>query len=116
MSDPKVVNEENFEEEVFKSEIPVLIDFWTITCIPCKSLSVILDKFGRSMEGRLKIVKVNAEEQPGLAAQLGVRGVPTLMLFDHGEVIENRGGFFLLHELRQWIESALGNTKPRKDV
>jgi len=106
-----VVNENNFEAEVVKSEIPVLIEFWTASCIPCKSLSVILDKFSRSMEGKLKIIKVNAEEQPVLATQLGVRGVPTLMLFDHGEVIGSRVGFLLLHELRQWIESTLGNAK-----
>lgn len=116
MSETKAVNENNFEMEVVKSEIPVLIDFWTTTCIPCRSLSVILDKFSHSVEGKLKMVKVNAEEQPGLAARLGVRGVPTLMLFYHGEVIGSRGGFLLPHELRHWIESALGNTKPQKDV
>lgn len=107
MSEIKHVNEENFENEVIRSKIPTLVDFWTPTCIPCKSASVILDKFNKTAEGKLKIVKVNAEESAGLASQFNILGVPTLVLFHDGEVIGTKAGFLLPHELRRWIESCL---------
>jgi len=107
MAEIKMVNEETFNEEVTKSMIPTLVDFWTPQCVPCKSLSVVLDKFSKTMEGKLKIVKVNAEECPGLANRLGVLGVPTLMLFYNGQAMGMKTGFLLPHELRQWVGSCL---------
>jgi thioredoxin 1 len=107
MAEIEMVNEKTFEEEVMKSEIPTLVDFWTPQCVPCKSLSVFLDKFSKTVEGKLKIVKVNAEECAGLANRLGVLGVPTLVLFHNGKAVGTKTGVLLPHELRQWIESCL---------
>ena len=107
MAEIEMVNEENFETEVMKSPIPTLVDFWTATCVPCRSLSVILEKFIQTAKGSLKIVKVNAEECPGLAGRLGVRGVPTLILFKNGKAVGTRTGVLLPPELRKWIESCL---------
>ncbi len=107
MAEIKVVNEETFDEEVVKSNIPTLVDFWTSHCVPCRSLAVILDKFSKTVEGQLKIVKVNAEECARLASRFGVLGVPTLMLFRNGKAVATRTGVLLPHELRQWIGSCL---------
>jgi thioredoxin len=107
MEEIKAVNEENFESEVIQSTLPALMDFWTPQCRPCKNLSVVLEKFSKTVEGKLKIVKVNAEECAGLAARLGVRGVPTLVLFHKQKAVGMNSGFLLPHELRQWIVSCL---------
>lgn len=107
MAEIEPVNEENFHEEVMTSTLPALVDFWTPTCMPCKGLSHVLEKFNQTVDGKLKIVKINAEECPGLARQWDIRGVPTLMLFHQGKVVGTRTGFLLPHELRQWIDSCL---------
>ena len=110
MPEIEAVNEESFDTEVTHSKIPTLVDFWTPQCGPCKPLSIILKKFYETVEGNLKIVKINAEECPGLANRLGVRGVPTLMLFHHGKAIGTQTGVLLPPELRQWIETCLPET------
>ena len=76
-------------------------------CVPCRSVSVFLEKFYQSEEGNLEIIKVNAEESPELAKRLGVRGVPTMMLFNDGKAVGTRTGVLLPHEIRQWISSCL---------
>ena len=107
MPEIKSVNGKTFEEEVTKSKVPILVDFWTPQCVPCKSVSVFLEKLYQSEDGNLEIIKVNAEESPELAKRLGVRGVPTLMLFNEGKAIGTRTGVLLPHEIRQWISSCL---------
>ena len=110
MPDIEAVNEESFDTEVTHSKIPTLVDFWTPQCGPCKPLSIILKKFYETVDGKLKIVKINAEECPGLANRLGVRGVPTLMLFHLGKAIGTQTGVLFPPELRQWIETCLPET------
>lgn len=110
MSKIETVNEENFNREVIESKVPTLVDFFTPECAPCKPLSMVLQKFYQTVEGKLKIVKFNAEECDELAKQLGVRGVPTLMLFRDGKVIETRTGFLFPHQLRQWIDTCLSES------
>jgi thioredoxin 1 len=107
MPEIRRINEETFDEEVMKSNIPTLVDFWTPQCVPCRSLSVILEKFSQTVEGKLKIVKVNAEECARLASRFGVLGVPTLMLFRNGKAVATKTGVLLPHELRRWIGSCL---------
>ena len=75
----------NFEEEVLKSDKPVLVDFWATWCGPCQLQSPELAKFERAHEGKVKTVKVNVDEQPELAAQFGVSAIPTLIGFKNGE-------------------------------
>ena len=80
------VNDGNFEAEVLKSGIPVLVDFWAEWCGPCKMLAPTLDQLSSEMAGKLKIVKVDVDQNRELAAQFGIRSIPTLLVFKGGTV------------------------------
>ncbi len=82
------LTQENFGAEVLKSPTPVLVDFWAEWCGPCKMIAPILDELAEEYEGRVRIGKVNIDEQQELAAQYGVRAIPTLLLFRNGEVAD----------------------------
>jgi thioredoxin 1 len=90
MASPNIITltQENFASEVLQSLTPVLVDFWAEWCNPCRTLSPILDELAEEYEGRVKIGKVNIEDQQGLAAEYGVRAIPTLLLFDKGQVAD----------------------------
>ncbi len=78
------ITESNFESEVLSSGIPVLVDFWATWCGPCRMLAPIIEEIAKENEGTLKVGKVNVDEQPGLAAQFQVTGIPTVILFKNG--------------------------------
>jgi thioredoxin 1 len=80
------VSDDNFEEEVLKSPLPVLIDFWAPWCGPCKAIAPIVDELAGEYNGKLKIVKMNVDDNPRTPARYGVRGIPNLILFKDGEV------------------------------
>ena len=82
------LNKENFASEVLKSSTPVLVDFWGEWCPPCRALAPILDELADEYDGRVKIAKVNIDDQQGLAAEYGVRAIPTLLLFHQGQVAD----------------------------
>lgn len=94
-----IVTKENFEEEVLKSGIPVLADFWAVWCGPCQLQSPELAKFERANEGRIKTVKINVDEQPELSAQFGVQAIPTLILFKGGEEVKRTMGLHTVDKL-----------------
>ncbi len=99
------VTDDNFESEVLKSNTPVLVDFWAEWCGPCKALTPIIDELGTELGDKIKIVKINIEDAPETPSKYGIRGVPTLMIFKNGEIIDTRVGGLPKDQLKEWIES-----------
>jgi thioredoxin 1 len=88
MSQLLYLKEENFKEEVLESPIPVLVDFWAEWCGPCHMIAPIVEQISEEYAGRIKVGKLNVDESPQIAAQYGIRGIPTLMLFQGGKAVE----------------------------
>ena len=87
-----IITKDNFEEEVLKSEIPVLVDFWASWCGPCKMLAPTIEQIAAEQEGKIKVGKINVDEQQELAAQYRVMSIPTLILFKDGEAAKQSVG------------------------
>ena len=101
------VTDATFEAEVRKSDIPVVVDFWAEWCGPCKQIGPSLEELSDDMNGKVKIVKVNVDENPNSPAQMGVRGIPALFLFKDGQVVANMAGAKPKAALQSWIEESL---------
>ena len=101
------VTDATFDPEVLKSETPVLVDYWAEWCGPCKSIAPILDEVAREYNGRLKIAKINVDENQSVPAKFGIRGIPTLMLFKNGELAATKVGALSKAQLTAFIDSHL---------
>jgi len=101
------VSDATFDAEVRQSDIPVVVDFWAEWCGPCKQIGPALEELSVEMEGKVKIVKVNVDENPNSPAQMGVRGIPALFVFKNGEVISNKAGAAPKAALQSWIEDSI---------
>ena len=105
-------DERDFASVVEGSAIPVLVDLWAPWCGPCRMVSPALERLAHDMAGRIKLVKVNVDEAPGLARRFSVQGIPTLLLFDHGQEKARQVGAAADHALRTWLEHGLAPAKP----
>ncbi len=106
MSDLTVsVTDETFEEEVLKADRPVLIDYWAEWCGPCKMIAPVLEQIAEDYAGRLKVAKLNIDENPATPPRYGIRGIPTLMLFKGGSVEATKIGALSKSQLSAFIES-----------
>jgi len=99
--------DDNFEAEVLKSSAPVLVDFWATWCAPCKAIGPIVEELAESYAGRIKIGKVNVDENQATPGQYGVRGIPTLVLFKDGKVVDQLVGAVPRNQLEALLEKAL---------
>ena len=98
------LTQENFSVQVLQSPKPVLVDFWAEWCNPCRTLAPLLDELADEYDGKVKIGKVNADEQQQLAANYGIRALPTLLLFDKGEVTEQMVGLRSRRDLKASLD------------
>jgi thioredoxin 1 len=101
------VTDANFDAEVLKSETPVFVDFWATWCPPCKIVGPIVDELAEEMEGKLKVCKVNVDENQQTAQAYGIKAIPTLMLFKNGGAVKTMVGAHPKEEIKKEIESEL---------
>ena len=104
MADIAAVNDEEFEANVLKAAGPVLVDFWAEWCGPCKMITPILEEVATEMGEEITIVKINIDDNPVTPSDLGVRGIPTLMIFKNGEVASTKVGALPKGQIVQWIK------------
>jgi thioredoxin 1 len=101
------VTDDNFENEVLQSSDPVLVDYWAEWCGPCKMIAPVLDEIASEYDGRVKVAKLNIDDNPNTPPRYGIRGIPTLMLFKDGEVEATKVGAVSKSQLTAFIDSNL---------
>ena len=97
--------DDTFEQEVIKSDVPVLVDYWAEWCGPCKMIAPVLEEIAGEYKGKVKIAKLNIDDNPGIPPSYGIRGIPTLMLFKNGEVEATKVGAVSKSQLTAFIDS-----------
>jgi thioredoxin 1 len=107
MAKPQAVNEDTFDAEVLKSELPVLVDFWAEWCGPCRMVAPIVEELAGEYDGRLKVAKVDVDDNQRLAMRYNIMSIPTLGVFRGGEMIERIVGYMPKQELKRRLEGAL---------
>jgi thioredoxin 2 len=105
--------DDSFAERVEQARMPVLVDLWAPWCGPCRAVSPALENLARDRAGRIKLVKVNVDESPAIAARFGVQGIPTLLVLGKGTVVTRQTGAAPEAALRQWLDQALDTLAER---
>ncbi len=101
------VTDATFEKDVLKASGPVVVDFWAEWCGPCRMIAPALEEISTSLNGKVKIVKLNVDENPGTAAKYGIMSIPTLMLFKDGQLASRQIGAPPTQKLEQWIHGSI---------
>jgi thioredoxin 1 len=104
---PIKVTDTSFQADVLDSKTPVLVDFWAEWCQPCRMIAPSLEELSTELEGRLTVAKINIDENPQVPTKYGVRGIPTLMIFQHGQVSATKVGALPKNKIKEWIEASL---------
>ena len=102
-----VFTDSNFNEEVVSSELPSLVDFWAEWCAPCKSIAPAVEELAKEYQSKVKIGKLNVDENPKTATQYGIRGIPTLLLFKEGKVVQQVVGVKSKTEIQKALDSII---------
>ena len=102
-----VFTDSNFNEEVVSSELPSLVDFWAEWCAPCKSIAPVVEELAKEYQSKVKIGKLNVDENPKTATQYGIRGIPTLLLFKEGKVVQQVVGIKSKTEIQKALDSII---------
>jgi thioredoxin 1 len=102
-----VATDQNFEAEVLKSTVPVVVDFWAAWCVPCKMIAPTLDELAQEFAGKIKVGKLNVDENRTVAGKYGIRGIPSLLLFKDGEIQDQMVGVHSKQEISSMISKSL---------
>ena len=104
----KIFTDQNFEDEVIKNEQPVLVDFWAPWCAPCRIVSPVIEDMAKEYEGKLKVGKVNVDENPNTASRFGIMSIPSILIFKNGEPVKTMIGAQSKENYKKAMEEIIG--------
>jgi thioredoxin len=104
---PIKVTDQSFQSDVLDSKTPVMVDFWAEWCGPCRMIAPALEELANEYEGKITVAKINIDENPQVPTKYGVRGIPTLMIFQHGQVAATKVGALPKTKIKEWIDASI---------